>query len=211
MVRKGGRTNGEKVTDSTAADNLDPDSTVYEECPICCDSFKKLDNFWKVLHCDHKVCANCFKEIEITRTTMSGVCHTSVKCPFCQVISGVPIGTCPNGTMDVKMIPESCEGYESFGSFEINYSINTRKYYLHRIAYLPNNADGIEVLNLLKIAWDRRISFTIGTSVTTGQENAVVWNIHHKTCPYGGVMNFGYPDDTYFKRVKLELMAYGIE
>ena len=37
-----------------------------------------------------------------------------------------------------------------------------------------------EVLALLKIAFDRKLTFIIGTSVTTGKKNTVVWNgIHH--------------------------------
>ena len=51
----------------------------------------------------------------------------------------------------------------------------------------------------------------IGTSVTTGRSNTVVWNgIHHKTNTTGGPTRFGYPDDTYFARVKAELAMVGI-
>jgi len=43
----------------------------------------------------------------------------------------------------------------------------------------------------------------VGRSVTTGLDNQVVWNgIHHKTSMSGGAANFGYPDPTYFNRVK---------
>lgn len=53
----------------------------------------------------------------------------------------------------------------------------------YRTAYLPDNKEGNEVLRLLQIAWERRLTFTIGTSVTSGATNAVVWNgIHHKVC-----------------------------
>ena len=44
----------------------------------------------------------------------------------------------------------------------------------------------------------------MGRSVTTGRDNQIVWNgIHHKTNTSGGSSHFGYPDDTYFDRVKL--------
>jgi hypothetical protein len=50
-----------------------------------------------------------------------------------------------------------------------------------RTAYLPDNAEGQEVLELLKRCFDKRLTFTVGRSVTTGQDNCVVWNgIHHK-------------------------------
>ncbi len=60
------------------------------------------------------------------------------------------------------------------------------------------------MLALLKKAFDRKLIFTIGRSVTTGRDNQIVWNgIHHKTNTSGGSAYFGYPDPTYFDRVKL--------
>ena len=60
------------------------------------------------------------------------------------------------------------------------------------------------------MAWDRRLTFTIGTSVTSGMTNTVVWNeIHHKTT----IQNYsghGYPDPNYLDRVMLELAAQGV-
>ena len=51
----------------------------------------------------------------------------------------------------------------------------------------------------------------MGRSVTTGRDNQIVWNgIHHKTNTSGGSSHFGYPDDTYFDRVKLEMAAKGV-
>ena len=39
----------------------------------------------------------------------------------------------------------------------------------------------------------------------------IVWNgIHHKTNISGGSTKFGYPDKTYFNRVKEELAAKGV-
>ena len=66
-------------------------------------------------------------------------------------------------------------------------------------------------MKLLEIAFERKLLFTGGRSVTTGQENTTVWNgVHHKTNTYGGSSYFGYPDPTYFNRVKLELAMKGI-
>ena len=51
----------------------------------------------------------------------------------------------------------------------------------------------------------------MGRSVTTGRDNTVVWNgIHMKTNTHGGSSNFGYPDPTYFERVKEELASVGV-
>ncbi|XP_077992592.1 uncharacterized protein LOC144446650 isoform X2 [Glandiceps talaboti] len=81
-----------------------------------------------------------------------------------------------------------------------------------RIAYLPNNAEGQEVLRLLKIAFNRRLTFTIGTSSTTGLSDMITWNdIHHKTSEFGGPTKFGYPDPDYLRRVKEELAAKGVK
>ena len=56
-----------------------------------------------------------------------------------------------------------------------------------RTAYLPDNREGNEVLHLLRRAFDARLVFTVGTSVTTGMQNQVTWNdIHHKTNVSGG-------------------------
>lgn len=142
---------------------------------------------------------------------MGGVTHTFVKCPFCLGVSGVEIGTTPDGTMTTNIIPTPCEGYEGYKTICIDYKVMNPEYPLRRIAYLPDNKEGKEVLKLLKIAWDRRLCFAIGTSATTGQENVLVWNIHHKTAPNGGIYSYGFPDDTYLKRVKTELKAFGIE
>ncbi len=56
---------------------------------------------------------------------------------------------------------------------------------------------------MFKVAFNRKLIFTVGRSVTTGLDNQTVWNgIHHKTSTSGGVASFGYPDPTYLTRVK---------
>lgn len=71
-----------------------------------------------------------------------------------------------------------------------------------RTAYLPDDKEGNEVLRLLQIAWDRKLTFTIGTSVTSGASNTVVWNgVHHKvsimhSCNLTSLdFNFGWPNE----------------
>ena len=44
-----------------------------------------------------------------------------------------------------------------------------------------------------------------------GLDNSIVWNgVHHKTSPSGGTQHYGWPDSTYFFRVKEELKLKGI-
>lgn len=70
----------------------------------------------------------------------------------------------------------------------------------------------VKVLKLLKEAWNRKLTFTIGTSVTTGAMDTVVWNeIHHKTENSSNYSGHGYPDPLYLDRVLLELAAQGVE
>jgi len=75
---------------------------------------------------------------------------------------------------------------------------------------LPDIPEGRESLALLVKAFERRMSFLVGTSVTTGEKDVVVWSVHHKTSTHGGSSRFGYPDPTYFNRLKLELADRGV-
>lgn len=44
-----------------------------------------------------------------------------------------------------------------------------------------------------------------------GTENCIVWNgVHHKTRTSGGSARYGYPDETYFNRVKQEMALKGV-
>ena len=68
----------------------------------------------------------------------------------------------------------------------------------------------IQVLSLLITAWQRRLTFTIGTSVTTGEADTVVWNeIHHKT-EMVNQHGHGYPDSNYIENVLAELASQGV-
>lgn len=70
----------------------------------------------------------------------------------------------------------------------------------------------LQVLRLLQKAWDRKLTFTIGTSVTTGASNTIVWNeIHHKTESTSNFSGHGYPDPNYLDNVTAELATQGVE
>jgi deltex-like protein len=80
-----------------------------------------------------------------------------------------------------------------------------------RIAYLPNNVQGQELLKRLKYAIQHGLMFTIGTSLTTRQPNVIVWSgIHVKTSPHGGVSVHGWPDENYFQNANGELDGLGV-
>ncbi|KRX01538.1 hypothetical protein PPERSA_01441 [Pseudocohnilembus persalinus] len=144
--------------------------------------------------------------------------YKHIKCPICSRIYGEMYGDQPDGTMKSRVDKNfRCAGYENCGTIIINYhfpsGIRNGKHYsgTGRTAYLPDNEEGRECLELLKIGFERKLLFTIGRSVTTGQDNTTVWNgVHHKTNTSGGPAYFGYPDPTYFNRLKLELAMKGV-
>ena len=79
-----------------------------------------------------------------------------------------------------------------------------------RICYLPDTEKGRLVRDLLKIAFDRRLIFTVGRSLTTHRDNVVTWNdIHHKT-EWSNVSGHGYPDDMYLDRCLQQLANFGV-
>jgi deltex-like protein len=77
-----------------------------------------------------------------------------------------------------------------------------------RKVYLPNSVEGQNALKRLKYAWDVRILFNVGTSLTTGVSNCVIWNgIPFKTQVDGGPAYHGYPDPGYFTELNAALDA----
>lgn len=80
-----------------------------------------------------------------------------------------------------------------------------------RVCYLPDTEKGRKVLKLLSIAFERRLVFTVGRSVTTGREDVVTWNeIHHKTEPGVSNTGHGFPDSGFLDRCLAELAAQGV-
>ncbi|KAF4074335.1 hypothetical protein AMELA_G00238280 [Ameiurus melas] len=184
-----------------------------ETCSICLEEMVKSKT--KTLEkCKHSFCNDCLKRAFEIKPV----------CPTCGVIYGALKGTQPKGgNMKITYDKLSLPGYENYGTIIINYVIpdgvqrdehpNPGKPYQGavRTAYLPDCTEGNKVLNLLKQAFDQRLTFTVGYSSTTGKNNVVTWNdIHHKTCRYGGPTAYGYPDPYYLKRVQEELKVKGI-
>ena len=194
-------------------DNIIPDiNNIYPLKPIS-EYIKQEIDVVKLYKCeDH------FYHIECLNNLIKDKQGGGFKCAMCQKIYGILEGSMPPGSMKAYISKsQKCSGYHDY-TIVIDYNIPSGKlpngqYFTgtSRRAYLPNNKEGREILALLKIAFDRKLTFVVGTSVTTGQKNTVVWNgIHHKTNLYGGTQSYGYPDPTYFSRVKEELAAKGV-
>jgi len=190
------------------------------DCMIC---LEQLGSSYKTLN----ACGHHFHESCIDMWFQSS---GKQSCPSCGYVYGISQGPQPsNGSMRVNYLPMPLPGFENipFGyqegpTIEITYSFpsgvqgplnpypgqpftgTTRK------AYLPNNREGKEILELLQRAFNDQHIFTIGRSATTGQDNVITWNdIHHKTSIYGGPDRFGYPDPTYLYRIRQELADKG--
>ncbi|XP_072482531.1 E3 ubiquitin-protein ligase DTX3L-like [Notamacropus eugenii] len=182
-----------------------------EECVICMEIIRQKEVLPK---CKHGFCAPCIREAMKRKPV----------CPVCQTSYGIVKGNQPDGTMTTSYRTSSLPGYNSYGTIVIHYDMsggiqtedhpNPGKRYegTRRVAYLPNNEEGRQVLHLLRRAFDQRLIFTVGQSQTSGVEDVITWNdIHHKTLQFGGPENHGYPDPGYLQRVKQELKAKGIE
>lgn len=151
------------------------------------------------------------------------IVNESLKCPVCSTIYGRPMmGNQPDGTMTVENFDYRLPGHPEVSTIVITYYFPpSRQRADHptpgrplpgdtRRAFLPNNTQGQEILRLLRIAWERKLIFTVGISLTFGAAagERIVWNgIHHKTALSG---EHGFPDDTYYARVKDELAQLGV-
>ncbi len=78
-----------------------------------------------------------------------------------------------------------------------------------RNAFLPHNDEGINILKMLILAFQQRLTFTVGKSMTTGKDNQIVWaGIVHKS--YTSKGPFGFPDPLYYENIQKELALRGI-
>ena len=203
-----------------------------EKCPICLCEFydniitdatngTNLDQLDKYISQEIDTvklfrCEDHFYHIECLLNYINQ--QTGFKCAICQKIYGIIIGDMPPGTMSATVDDKlRCAGFPNNGTIVLSYNfkngiINGKSYTgTSRMNFIPNTKEGRIILGLLKIAFERKLTFTIGTSVTTGQQNCVIWNgIHHKSQVGGGATNYGYPDPTYFSRVSEELAAKGV-
>eukprot|EP00752_Nemacystus_decipiens_P009036 g8067.t1 len=215
--------NGSRVAEFQRVVNEATDCTATvgdnETCAVCIDGFSDDEPALLLSKCQgHYMHAACILK---TFTAMGP------KCPTCSKMYGALHGDQPDGTMTVRTHRRGAmplSGHEGDGTIVIQYHFPSgtqgpkhpnpgRRYHgTSRSAYLPDNAQGKEILTLLRRSFDQRMTFTVGTSLTTGMSDCVIWNgVHHKTSPSGGFARFGYPDPGYFARVKAELVAKGIQ
>ena len=221
-----------KYTEITVEKKIPKDET----CPICLTSLlepadvdisKKSHSSSLPLHvvsglkkCSHMFHMVCIGTM-LDSTPNVKIQELSISCPICQTIHGVRTGDQPlTGTMTVTYESSCVPGYEGYGTIRIKYNFshgvsetgtNYNAASFPRVCYIPRCPEGEKVLQLLKLAWERRLVFTVATSVTTGCENCVVWNnIHHKTEPHSNTSGHGFPDPNFLNNIKMELAVQGV-
>ncbi|XP_028321718.1 putative E3 ubiquitin-protein ligase DTX2 isoform X2 [Gouania willdenowi] len=208
-----------------------------EDCIICMDQLSNPSGYetpsseggalnvlpdavGKFIKCGHTLHMLCMLAMY-----NNGTKDGSLQCPSCKTIYGEKTGTQPKGKMEIYSISQALPGHPDCGTIQIIYSIppgiqgpehpNPGQPYtcrgFPRFCFLPDNDKGRKVLELLKVAWMRRLIFIVGTSSTTGEPDTVVWNgIHHKTEMMSNLSGHGFPDPNYLDNVLSELASQGV-
>ncbi|XP_041379218.1 uncharacterized protein LOC121391774 [Gigantopelta aegis] len=164
-----------------------------------------------------ETCACCQHGSSVTSLTKC----KHPQCQNCKPKAVKPVyGNMPKGTMKYDIWKSSVEGYPGCGTIVIKYSIGfgyqqkehprPGDWYMgtDKMAFLPNNAEGRTVYKMLKIAFERRLTFTFGKN--ENGLDGVVFDIPHKTKTAGGPQKNGYPDPKYLKEVREQLARKGI-
>ena len=187
-------------------------------CLLCSTDLYQTDN--RALAC-LAGCLHLFHRGCIQRNMLASKTK-SRQCPSCQFPLSPPRGSMPSGRMTVTQSPAvDCEGHAGLGSFIIQYSFDPLQiqsaYHpspgtvipvTRRVAYVPRSAK--KLLLRLQFAFARGLTFKIGTSLTTGKSNKVVWaGIPHKSKHNGGGA-YGFPDASYLDDCNAALDRLGV-
>ncbi|GKY98091.1 E3 ubiquitin-protein ligase dtx3l [Mayamaea pseudoterrestris] len=190
---------------------VDLRSVINSGCVICLLPLQ-TQQVGQVSGCNHQFHYACI---------LSAAAHSG-RCPLCCANFAEPQGKMPSGSMKIVTNPWiACEGYSSTQSIVITYNIpsGAQKNYhpnpgrsfsgTRRVAYLPDDELGRKLLTRLAYAFTRGLTFTVGTSLTTGASDCVTWSsIHHKTSRCKGP--HGYPDPCYMWNCNKELDVLGV-
>lgn len=99
-----------------------------------------------------------------------------IKCGVCETTYGKRMGEMPDGTMTWRLEQYSLDGYPNVGTISFNYYfadgeiIRSGRHYTgtSRRCFLPASQEGITVFKMLIECFKRRMTFLVGTSLTTG-------------------------------------------
>jgi len=207
----------ESMVDSGALDTLlipciDP--TPGGDCTICLSPLADHQHLVHLAGCRHIFHQECIES----------ALRVTPRCPVCRKwSSGTARGHSPSGDLIITRTPVQCEGFgDTARSIALTYNLPSgvqKAYHINpgrrfggttRIAYLPENQNGELLLRRLEYAWTCGLTFDVGKSLTTGQEDVITWSsIHHKTSRSGSSVH-GFPDPHYFINCNKELDALHI-
>jgi len=164
-----------------------------------------------------------FSRCTFNRSTVLWALRCSARCPGCDYLLPSLPGPQPAGRMSIERHRlQNCEGHEQFGTLVVAFSfpcgvqgaqhISPGQRYegVLRTGFYPDNEEGQACVRLLRRAFERGRAFIVGSSLTTGRENTVVYAIHQKSRSDGGAALHGWPDPTYLQRLSSECAAFGI-
>uniref|UniRef100_A0A6B2E7B7 E3 ubiquitin-protein ligase n=1 Tax=Phlebotomus kandelakii TaxID=1109342 RepID=A0A6B2E7B7_9DIPT len=197
-----------------------------QPCPMCMEELRHnpQNPAISLIRCQHLMHLECLNEMIINQqkdnqSILRFQQALYIECPVCGIVYGEKIGNQPSGTMSWIIIPKSLPGHDGQNTIQIVYNIASgiqgpdhphpgRAFFavgFPRTCYLPDCPLGRKVLRFLKIAYDRRLLFSIGRSATTGREDVVLWNsVDHKT------QYSMYPDPGYLQRCMTQLIHLGV-
>ncbi|XP_056387149.1 E3 ubiquitin-protein ligase DTX4 [Hyla sarda] len=149
----------------------------------------------------------------------------TLRCPTCQTLYGVKIGSQPPGKMTFHVIPHSLPGYPDCETIRIIYYIapgvqgpgqphpgmkfTAPDFPLH--CFLPNTKKGRKVLLLLIKSWESRLLFPVLPSRVPGVLDTVsITRIPLKTEFGSNVTGKGFPDSRYLDSVLRQLQDWGV-
>uniref|UniRef100_A0A336M6U9 E3 ubiquitin-protein ligase n=1 Tax=Culicoides sonorensis TaxID=179676 RepID=A0A336M6U9_CULSO len=188
---------------------VDTSEPVSGPCPYCLEELRLKGQYPTVqlVRCNHLLHLNCLNELIINGQQCGKQKNLFIECPICMTIYGKKIGNQPYGTMTWFK--------DSGGNIQIVYNFTSGvqdtdhpnpgcKYFavgFPRKQLLPDTPEGRKVLKYLKIAFDRRLLFSIGCSATTGVEDVIQCN---------KVDIKSYQDPNYLQRCMQQLLYLGV-
>jgi hypothetical protein len=151
------------------------DCNMKDKCAICHERLK-TSSCVALKICNHVFHHDC---IQMAFQSKS-------QCSICRVPVGAPQGKSPSGTMLVSVNPVRCSGFQC-DTLVISYNIPAARQLSYHdnpgvshgskvaTAYVPNNEDGVNLLKRLKFAFKHGLTFTVGTSMTSGKTDQCTW------------------------------------
>jgi len=214
------------LKDHTIPWKLPSSGEPVDECPICLhvlgdtnyNIYSDKTRSLMLRLCKHTFHQTCLEALLKQSTSRF------LQCPICRNVHGTRTGTRPtNGTITHNILDSALPGHEQYKTIKITFNfVNGVQGADHpspgqpftapgfpRMAYLPDSPEGIDAMHGIYVAWQQKLIFTVGRSITNSLDNVVTWDgIHMKTSPNG--TEHGYPDAGYLRNLFEELEGFGI-